>query len=73
MRESTTSSGARVVKVAAGLESSDRHVPVRDLRHEALGALTGKWINEGYTVAEGRGLGPAITVSDCSGYGRRPV
>ena len=33
---SGTSGGARVVKVAAGLESSDRHVPVRDLRHEAL-------------------------------------
>ena len=38
-------------KVAAGVESSDRHVPVRDLRHEALGVLIGRWINEGHTVA----------------------
>jgi hypothetical protein len=42
---------APVVKVAAGLESTDRHVPVRDMRHEALDVLVGKWINEGRTVA----------------------
>ncbi len=39
MSESSTSTGGRVVKVAAGLESTDRHVPVRDLRHEALSVL----------------------------------
>jgi len=51
MSESSTYTRGRVVKVAAGLESTDRHVPVRDLRHEALGVLIGKWINEGHTVA----------------------
>ena len=52
MRESATSSGARVVKVAAGLESSDRHVPVRDLRHEALGVLIGKGALAGQGIEE---------------------
>ena len=51
MSESSTYTGGRVVKVAAGLESTDRHVPVRDMRHEALNVLIGKWINEGHTVA----------------------
>ena len=51
MSERSTDTGARVVKVAAGVESTDRHVPVRDLRHEALSVLIGKWINEGHTVA----------------------
>lgn len=51
MSESSTPAGARVVKVAAGLESTDQDVPVRDARHEALGVLIGKWINEGHTVA----------------------
>ncbi len=51
MSESSTDTGARVVKVAAGVESPDRHVPVRDLRHEALSILIGKWINGGHTVA----------------------
>ena len=50
MSESSTSIGGRVVKVAGGLESTDRHVPVRDRRHEALGVLIGKWINEGHTA-----------------------
>jgi hypothetical protein len=32
---------ARVVTVATGLGSTDRRVPVRDKRHEALGVLIG--------------------------------
>lgn len=50
MSKSSTDTGARVVKVAAGVESTDRHVPVRGPRHEALSVLIGKWINEGHTV-----------------------
>jgi hypothetical protein len=46
-----TSSSPRVVKLAAGVESTAGPVPVRDARHEALGVLIGKWINEGHTVA----------------------
>jgi hypothetical protein len=41
---------ARVVNVAAGMENTDRTAPVRDARHQALGLLIGKWINEGQTV-----------------------
>ena len=41
MSDGSTSSSPRVVKVAAGLESTDRHVPARDMRHEALDVLTG--------------------------------
>lgn len=37
--------------VAAGLERTERPVPRRDERHEALGVLIGRWINEGHTVA----------------------
>ena len=51
MSRSSTSAGVRVVKVAAGLESTERQVPVRDGRHQALSVLIGKWINEGHTVA----------------------
>ena len=51
MSERGTHTRGRVVTVAAGLESTDRHVPVRDVRHEALSLLIGKWINEGHTVA----------------------
>jgi hypothetical protein len=47
----STSSSPRVVKVAAGVESTAGPVPVRDARHEALDVLIGKWINEGRTVA----------------------
>jgi hypothetical protein len=42
---------ARVVEVAAGLESTDRRTPVRDARHQALDVLVGRWINKGHTVA----------------------
>jgi hypothetical protein len=45
------SSSPRVVAVAAGVQNTARPVPVRDARHEALGVLVGKWINEGRTVA----------------------
>jgi hypothetical protein len=51
MPDGTTPSSPRVVQVAAGLESTDREVPVRDRRHAALDVLIGKWINEGHTVA----------------------
>ena len=47
MSDGSTSSSPRVVKVAAGLERTERHVPVRDRRHEALDVLIGRWINEG--------------------------
>ena len=50
MSDGSTSS-PRVVMVAAGLEHTDRAVPVRDARHEALEVLIGRWINEGRTVA----------------------
>ena len=55
MSESGTYSRGRVVTVAAGLESTDRHVPVRDVRHGALSLLIGKWINEGHTVRHSGG------------------
>jgi hypothetical protein len=42
MSESNTSTGARVGQVAAGLAHTDRHVPVRDSRHEAMGVLIGE-------------------------------
>jgi hypothetical protein len=45
-----TTESARVVAVAAGVEQTDRAVPVRDERHQALEVLIGKWINEGRTA-----------------------
>jgi hypothetical protein len=51
MSDGSTPSSPRVVQVAAGLQSTDRQVPARDLRHEALDVLIGRWINEGRTVA----------------------
>jgi hypothetical protein len=52
-RLSSTSTGrpARVVRVAAGVESTSQAVPVRDARHETLAVLIGRWINEGRTTA----------------------
>jgi hypothetical protein len=64
MSESNTSTGARVVQVAAGLENTGRSVPVRDSRHEALGILIGKWINEGHTVATAEVSSVPILTSD---------
>ncbi|MDT7587683.1 MAG: hypothetical protein QOE32_5233 [Pseudonocardiales bacterium] len=49
MSEIATES-ARVVKVAAGVENTDRTAPVRDGRHQALAVLIGNWINEGHTI-----------------------
>jgi hypothetical protein len=49
MSEIATES-ARVVKVAAGVENTDRTAPVRDGRHQALAVLIGDWINEGHTI-----------------------
>ncbi len=34
---------ARVVRVAAGVESTSQAVPVRDARHETLAVLIGRW------------------------------
>jgi hypothetical protein len=45
-----TTEAARVVKVAAGVENTDRTAPVRDGRHQALAVLIGNWINEGRTI-----------------------
>jgi hypothetical protein len=59
-----TSSSPRVVKVAAGVESTAGPVPVRDARHEALGVLIGKWINEGHTVATAEVPSLPILTSD---------
>jgi hypothetical protein len=42
---------ARVVSVAAGMESTDQAAAVRDRRHEVLAVLIGKWINEGHTAS----------------------
>jgi hypothetical protein len=60
----STSSSPRVVKVAAGVESTAGPVPVRDARHEALGVLIGKWINEGHTVATAEVPSLPILTSD---------
>jgi hypothetical protein len=64
MSENTTSTGARVVSVAAGLATTDRQVPERDSRHEALGVLIGKWINQGHTVATAEVPSVPILTSD---------
>jgi hypothetical protein len=60
----SSSSSPRVVKVAAGVESTARPVPVRDARHEALDVLIGKWINEGHTVATAQLPSLPILTSD---------
>jgi hypothetical protein len=60
----STSSSPRVVKVAAGVESTAGPVPVRDARHEALDVLIGKWINEGHTVATAQLPSLPILTSD---------
>lgn len=60
----SSSSSPRVVKVAAGVESTACLVPVRDARHEALDVLIGKWINEGHTVATAEVPSLPILTSD---------
>ena len=51
MSSTSTTESARVVEVAAGLESTGRRTPVRDARHLALDVLIGRWINVGHTIA----------------------
>jgi hypothetical protein len=41
---------ARVISVAAGMETTGRTAAVADSRHQALSVLIGKWINEGHTI-----------------------
>ena len=60
----STSASPRVVKLAAGVESTAGPVPVRDARHEALDVLIGKWINEGHTVATAEVPSLPIVTSD---------
>ena len=64
MPDGSTSSSPRVVKVASGLESTDRHVPVRDMQQEASDVPIGKWINEGRTVATAEIPSVPILTSD---------
>jgi hypothetical protein len=59
-----TTESARVVAVAAGVEQTDRAVPVRDERHQALEVLIGKWINEGRTIGAAGVPSVAILTSD---------
>src|ERR1700678_935703 len=47
----SSAESARVVSVAAGMETTDGATPVRDGRHQALAVLIGNWINEGATIA----------------------
>jgi hypothetical protein len=68
MPDGSTSSSPRVVKVASGLESTDRHVPVRDMQHEALDVPIG--INEGRTVATAEIPSVPILTAMCTS-GRR--
>jgi len=63
MSHATTGS-ARVVNVAAGVESTDRTAPVRDGRHQALAVLIGKWINEGRTTGTAEIPSVPILTSD---------
>jgi hypothetical protein len=55
---------ARVVNVAAGVENSGQTATVRDGRHQALGVLIGKWINEGHTIGTGDIPSVPILTSD---------
>jgi hypothetical protein len=63
MSENSTES-ARVVSVAAGMETTDRTTPVRDDRHQALAILIGKWINEGRTIETAQTPSVPILTSD---------
>jgi Protein of unknown function (DUF1579) len=64
MSSTSTTESARVVQVAAGLETTDSQAPVRDARHEALEVLIGKWINEGHTIATPGSPSVPILTSD---------
>jgi hypothetical protein len=61
---SDSGSAPRVVRVAAGVETTAWPVPVRDGRHEALDVLIGKWINEGRTIGSARAPSLPIVTSD---------
>ena len=69
MSHDATKSG-RVVRVAAGVESTSQAVPVRDARHETLAVLIGRWINEGRSIAgdvlrwSGDRTGCTVTMTD---------
>jgi|SRR5580700_2400702 hypothetical protein len=60
----TATRSARVVNVAAGVENTDRTAPGRDGRHQALGVLIGKWINEGHTIETAEVPSVPILTSD---------
>ena len=60
----SSSTTARVVSVASGMQETDRPTPVRDGRHEALAVLIGNWINEGATVATADTPSVPILTSD---------
>ncbi|HEX3786974.1 MAG TPA: hypothetical protein VHW44_03870 [Pseudonocardiaceae bacterium] len=60
----TTTKSARVVTVAAGMESTEQTAPVRDARHEALGVLIGNWVNEGHTIGTDEVPSMPIVTSD---------
>src|SRR5580692_4622168 len=60
----SSSTTARVVSVASGMQETDRPTPVRDGRHEALAVLIGNWINEGATVATAEVPSVPILTSD---------
>jgi hypothetical protein len=48
----------------AGRENTDRTAAVRDVRHQALAVLIGKWINEGHTIGTAENLSVPILTSD---------
>ena len=60
----TTTEAARVVSVAAGVETTDQMAPVRDSRHEALAVIIGNWINEGHAIGTAEIPSVPILTSD---------
>jgi len=60
----TTTGSARVINVAAGVETTGRIAPVRGSRHQALAVLIGKWINEGRTIGTAEIPSVPILTSD---------
>jgi hypothetical protein len=61
---SDTTTSARVVNVAAGMETTNQTAPVRDRRHQALAVLIGNWINEGHTIETAQSPSLPILTSD---------
>jgi hypothetical protein len=61
---SDPATSARVVNVAAGVETAGQAVPVRDRRHQALAVLIGNWINEGHTIESAQSPAQPILTSD---------